>query len=113
MASVSFVTPMFDHALWCVFATSAIMGATKADVSFAAELAFPMPSTARNAASWRRIAMAVQRLSTWDVQKQICSTSERSMASSDAEKAKFMQRRYSVDVLCAGIWLVHVMGKPV
>ena len=54
------------------------MAATKVDASSVAGREFQTPTTARSVPFRRRIATAAQKLSTWAVPRQICSTSGRS-----------------------------------
>ena len=80
-ADASSATLTFGPAPWSGFVTNATMGLTRGGVSFAAALEYRTPTTARNAPSKKKTEMAVQRLSTWDHRKQICSMKGKSMGS--------------------------------
>lgn len=81
MVNVLSVTRMFVLAHWCGYAMNAIMVHTKVAAWFVVALVSLMRTTARNVRYKRKIEMGVQRLSTWEVQRQISFMKERSMVS--------------------------------
>ena len=80
-ADASYATRTFVPALWSGSVTSATTDLTRGGVSFAAALEYRTPTTARNAPSKKKTEMAVQRLSTLDPRKQICSMKGKNMGS--------------------------------
>ena len=63
----------------CEFAMNATMDPFRVAVSSVEEWESLMPTIARSAHSRRKIEMAVQKLSIWEVPRQTCSMSVKSM----------------------------------
>ena len=72
-------------ALWCVFATNATTGRSKAGVLYAEGLGSRMLTTAKSVRSRRKTEMVVPRLSTLGVLRRISSMNVRSMDSRNDE----------------------------
>ena len=58
---------------------NAILGLLWEDAAFVEDMEYLMLITVRNAVNWRKIEMAAQRLSIWEVQELIYSMNGKSM----------------------------------
>jgi len=75
------VAEVYSNPYRFVFVMNATMAPSREDVSFAVVQVFLMRIIARNAALWRKIETAVQRLSIWELRRLTCSMRGKSIVS--------------------------------
>jgi len=74
-ANALFATRMYDQKPWCAYVMNVTSAPTAVGVLYVVLLESPTRITAPNVLDWRKTAMAVPRLSIWELVEQICSMS--------------------------------------